>query len=255
MGLWTVGHAKTVLPALAVMILISCLLRRFLLHRPIRQRMIPLQVIAVFLVLLEIGKQTVSASRGYDLYHIPLHVCSLALFTLPAMAFYKGKHANAVRGTATGICTAIFLLMLIYPNLIYSEGNIQNFFGDYMDFHTVAFHNAVLLAVLLMQSLELYCPQKKGEGKSLVIFTAIYCLIAATAANALKTNYANFYSCNIPPLETVRLTVAEAIGTGATQVLYAAIVSVLTVLFILGSYHLYCLLASKLRKTAAIHAE
>ena len=71
----------------------------------------------------------------------------------------------------------------------------------------------------------------------------------------MKTNYANFYSCNIPPLETVRLTVAGAIGTGATQVLYAAIVSVLTVLFILGSYHLYCLIASKLRKTAAIHAE
>ena len=250
MNLWTVGHAKTLLPALVVMVLLSLLLRRILLHRPIRQRMIPLQMIAVFLVLLEIGKQTVSASRGYDLYHIPLHVCSLALFTLPVMAFYRGKHANVVHGITSGICFAIFLLLLIYPNLIYSEGNIQNFFGDYLDFHTVAFHNAVLFAVLLMLSLELYRPQKKGAGKALVIFIAVYCLISASAANILKTNYANFYSCNIPPLETVRLAVAEALGTGVAQILYAAIVSALTVLFILGSYRLYGLLATKLRKPA-----
>ena len=252
MNLWTAGHAKTMLPALAVMLLLSLVLRRLLLHRPIPQRMLPLQIIAVFLILLEIGKQTVSISRGYDLYHIPLHVCSLALFTLPAMAFYKGKHANVVHGITSGICYAIFLLMLIYPNLIYSEGNIQNFFGDYLDFHTVAFHNAVLLAVLLMQSLELYRPRKKGEGKALVIFTGVYCLIAASAANILKTNYANFYSCNIPPLETLRLTVAENIGTGATQVLYAVIVSALTVLFILGAYRLYCLIASKLSKSICV---
>jgi hypothetical protein len=249
MQLWTIGHGKTILPALAIMVAISLLLRRWLVHRPLRQRMIPLQVIGVFLVLIEIGKQAVSVYRGYDLYHIPLHVCSLALFTLPTMAFYRGRHANAIRGIGTGICTAIFLLMLIYPNLIYSEDNIRGFFEDYLDFHTVAFHNAVLLAVLLMYALELYRPQKKGEGKALVIFTGIYCLIAATMAQLLKTNYANFYTCNIPPLENLRQSVVKAVGNLTAQVLYALIVSVLTIAFIYGAYRLYCLIVPKVRIT------
>lgn len=245
MELWTTTHAKTMLPALAVMLLISLVLRKLLLHRPLKQRMIPLQVVAVFLVLIEIGKQVVSASDGYDLYHIPLHVCSLALFTLPAMAFYHGKYADRVRAVTCGICSGIFLLLLIYPCLIYSEDNIKNFFIHYLDFHTVAFHNAVLLAVCLMWSLELYRPERKGGWKTLVIFTSVYCLIAAFAANILETNYANFYSCNVPPLEEVRLAAAQAIGTVPTQILYALIVAALTVLFILGTYRLYCLTLRK----------
>ncbi|MBR5534777.1 MAG: MATE family efflux transporter, partial [Ruminiclostridium sp.] len=37
-------------------------------------------------------------------------------------------------------------------------------------------------------------------------------LVAATLAQILKTNFANFYSCNIPVLETVRETLRDSIG-------------------------------------------
>ena len=153
MELWTPTHTRSILPALAVMVLLSVLLRKWLLHKELKVRMIPVQIITVLLLLLEVGKQTISYRRGYDLYHIPLHVCSLFLFIMPAMAFYRGKGSKNVRAIAAAFCTAVFALMMIYPNLIYSADNVRNFFRDYMDFHTVAFHNLVMLLFMLLLAL------------------------------------------------------------------------------------------------------
>lgn len=241
MELWTPTHTRSILPALAVMVLLSVLLRKWLLHKELKVRMIPVQIITVLLLLLEVGKQTISYRRGYDLYHIPLHVCSLFLFIMPAMAFYRGKGSKNVRAIAAAFCTAVFALMMIYPNLIYSADNVRNFFRDYMDFHTVAFHNLVMLLFMLLLALNLHSPEK-GQGKAVVWFTVVYCAIAASMAHLLKTNFANFYRCNIPPLEELRLKVTGILGTAPTQFLYALIVSALTVGFVLGIYQLYRLL-------------
>ena len=102
MELWSSAHVKTLLPALAVMLILSIILRILLRKKDLKIRMIPVQIIAVLLLLLEVGKQAVSFSRGYDLYHIPLHFCSLLLFTLPAMAFYKGEICRS--GMCCGHC-------------------------------------------------------------------------------------------------------------------------------------------------------
>lgn len=238
MELWTAAHAKTILPALVVMFLVSLLLRKLLKEKSLKVRIIPVQIIAVILLLLEVGKQAVSFSQGYDLYHIPLHICSLFIFVIPAMAFYRGKHWGSVSAVASALCTAVFALMMIYPNLIYGTWNIEGFFRNYLDFHTVAFHNLVLLLFMLLPALNLHEPAK-GQGKAVAGFSVCYCAVAATMAHVLETNYANFYSCNIPPLEELRLNVAKNLGTVPTQILYALIVSGLTVSFIFGSYQLY----------------
>ena len=83
MELWSPAHIRTLLPSIGVMLILCVLFRLWLGKKPRRIRMIPLQVIAVALVVLEIFKQTISASKGYDLYHIPLHFCSLFLFAIP----------------------------------------------------------------------------------------------------------------------------------------------------------------------------
>lgn len=241
MELWTETHAKSILPALAVMLMLSLFLRKLLIGKDMRIRMIPIQVITVMLLLLEVGKQSISLIRGYDLYHIPLHVCSLFLFIMPAMAFYRGKHRHSVRAVAAAFCTAVFALMMIYPNLIYSADNVRKFFRDYMDFHTVAFHNLVMLLFMLLLALNLHSAEK-GYGKAIVGFTACYCVVASSMAHLLKTNFANFYHCNIPPLEDLRLKVTEILGVVPTQLLYVLIVSALTVGFVLGVYQLYRLL-------------
>ena len=249
MQLWTAAHAKTLPPALLAMILISIVLRLLIGKKSLKIRMIPLQIIAVLLVVLEIGKQYVSFKNGYDLYHIPLHYCSLFIFAVPAMAFYNGKHGAKVRAIGAGLCAAMAVLLLIYPALIYGEWNIRDYFKGYLDMHTVTFHNLVLFAFVLILALDLHTPTGKSEQKYPIWATVGFCVVSATAANILKVNFANFYECNIPPLEAVRVAVQNAAGYVPAQILYVCIVSALTVLFTWGAYWLYRLL----RKFTAIN--
>ena len=237
--LWTQEHALAVLPSFAVMLALAFVLGKALANKELKIRMIPLQVIACILLVLEAGKQVVSFSRGYDLYHIPLHFCSLFIFVLPAMAFWKGKRAETVRGVTAALCCAVMLFMLIYPNLIYSPSDVASFFSDFMSFHTVTFHGLVMFAFVLIVALRLHTPQPKGEKRAIVIFMLCYCTIAAIMAQVLKTNFNNFYRCNIPPLESLRVAVENALGYTVSQVMYVLIVIVLDVLFVLLSYWIY----------------
>ena len=245
MQLWTYEHTVTLVPAMVVMLLAGLIARRTLGSKPQHIRMIPLQVIAVLLLVLEVGKQAVSLYRGYDLYHLPFHFCSLYLFMLPLMAFYQGKHRHAVNAITAAICTSLFLLMLIYPNLIYSSHDIVHFFSDYMCFHTVAFHNLVMLACVLIIALRLHTPAPKGEPKAVLLFTLGFCAVSATMAQLLKTNYANYYSCNIPPLEAVRVSLQATLGYAPTQLLYILIVSALNLVFVLMCWGIYRLITKK----------
>lgn len=248
MELWTPEHIRTLLPAVGIMLVISVVFCLVLGNRSLKVRMIPIQIIACLLLLLEVGKQAVSLSRGYDLYHLPFHFCSLFLLVLPMMAFYRGKRRNAVNAISASVCTSLLLLMLIYPNLIYSGGNIQNFFKHYLDFHTVAFHNLVMLASFLIIALQLHDPQPKGEPKAVLLFVAGFCAVSASMAQILKTNYANYYSCNIPPLEAIRVSLQDVLGYGLTQFLYVLIVSALNFGFVLMCYYLYKLLLKFVRR-------
>ena len=238
MQLWTPEHAKTLLPALGVFLIISILLRLWLKNKPWQVRMIPIQVIAAILVLLEVGKQAISFSRGYDLYHIPLHFCSLVLFTLPAFAFYRGKYKNQVACISVVFVTAVFVLTAIYPDLIYGAGNITGYFEDYFNFHTVTFHNLVMLAFMLIVALDVYAPAK-GDWKYPVIFIGVYCIVAGIVSHLIDTNFNNLYRCNIPPLETLRLSIVDMIGYAPTQILYVIVVTCLDMAFTFGAYHFF----------------
>ncbi len=238
MQLWTPEHIKTLLPALGIMFIVSVLLRLWLKDKPWRVRMIPIQVVACVLVLLEIGKQACSFAKGYDLYHIPLHFCSLCLFALPAFAFWRGKHQDTVASIAVGFTSAVFVLTAIYPALIYGAWDIQNYFHSYFAFHTVTFHNLVMFAFMLMVALNVYQP-KKGAWKNPVVFIGVYCIIAAIVAHLIKTNFNNLYQCNVPPLESIRLAMHQKIGYVPTQILYVIIVICLDMAFTFGVYHFY----------------
>ena len=239
MGLWTPEHAKTLPITVLVMLILCILLRLFLGKREKRIRMIPLQILTVILLILEVGKQAVSFSRGYDLYHIPLHFCSLFLFVFPAMSFYRGKYENLVGGISSGLCAATAGLTLIYPSLIYGAGDVTNYFTDFLSFHTVTFHNLVILALFLIVFLQLHTPEKKGEPKAICIFLAIFCSIAAIMSQLLKTNYAGFYQCNIPFFEEVRLNMQPILGYAVTQIIYVAALMAAHMLFVLAFYWIY----------------
>lgn len=241
MELWTAEHAKTLLPAVAVMIVIAAILRITIGKKDLKIRMIPFQIVASILFAIEVGKQVMSLLQGYDLYHLPFHFCSLFIFMMPLMAFYKGKHKATVTAITSAICMATTFLTLVYPCLIYSASDITNFFSNYFCFHTVTFHNLVIFGIILILALNLHTPQQK-ETKTIILFTVCFCVVSAAMAQLLQTNFNNFYSCNIPPLESLRQSLQGILGYGLTQGLYILIVTVLDILFVFGSYWLYRLL-------------
>ena len=238
MGLWTPEHAATLLPSVAVMLILSLLLGKWLKGKPFETRMLPIKVVAVILLLLEVGKQVVSLCRGYDLYHLPFHFCSLFLFMMPAMAFYRGKHREKVFSITTSLCAACSLLMIVYPALIYSDGNIREFFREYLSFHTVLFHNLVVFAFLLILTLDVQPPAGKGSVKAISLFMLVFSVVAAIMSQLLKTNYTNMYTCNIPFFEELRLSLQPVLGYWITQLLYVSILTCLHILFVLMCYSL-----------------
>ncbi len=242
MVLWTKQHFQTLFPSFIVMIILGVVLRIFLGKKSEKIRMIPFQICAVIIFVLEIFKQLKSFQGGYDLYHIPLHFCSLFIYMLPLMAFYNGKYKDRVRGITTALCASLFIFMAVYPDLIYGAGNIENFFTDFFSFHTVAFHIIATFTFVLIVALDLHKPDIKKDAVALVIFMACYCAIAASMAQILETNYNNFYKCNIAPLQTVKDALEPSLGYAFTQLLYVVIVCILDLAFTQGAYHFYRLM-------------
>ncbi len=238
MELWTNYHLKTLLPAFILMIIAGVILRIFLGKKQEKTRLIPFQICAVIIVILEIIKQIKSLSEGYDLYHIPLHFCSLFIFMLPITAFYNGKYKDNVRAITSAICGALFLLMSIYPALIYNS-NIGETYKNFFTFHTVYFHLIATFTFVLMIALDLHSPATKKDLISIVIFIAVYCVIAGVTSQILETNFNNFYQCNVPPLENIRLSIMEKLGRPLTQTIYVIIVTILDLGFVTGSYFFY----------------
>lgn len=239
MELWTKEHFWQLVPSVIIMIIIALVLNKFIGNKPLKIRMIPFQILAVLLFISEIGKQVISFSRGYDLYHIPLHVCSLFIPLIPLMAFYNGKHREAVRTVTCSVTMALMMFMAIYPNLIYGSWNITNFFNDYFDFHTVFYHNVVIFEFILIIVLRLH---HIGEGKhvrNMALLGVGFSAVAGTMSQILKTNYANFYTCNIGPINDFVNTIKDALGYTVGQTIYVIILGILHVLFFIGCYYLY----------------
>ena len=246
MELWSAKHLETLPIAILIMLVVAIILRKFLINKPLKIRTIPFLVVSAILFILEIFKQVLSGIDGqYDLYHIPLHYCSILIFVpiFAALYTYFGKEEkkNKVLGLATATTSATALLTVIYPCLIYSAGNIENYFKGFFDFHTVTFHNLVIFACILMVALNLHKPNFKQSKCLIFIFMVGFCLLSSSMAQILKTNFANFYVCNIAPLETIRQAVANALGYWPAQIMYILINSSLTISFTIGSYFVYYL--------------
>ena len=71
--------------------------------------------------------------------------------------------------------------------------------------------------------------------------------MVCSESTSLCFRYANYYSCNIPILETVRQAVAAVIGALVAKLVYIAIVSLLNILFTRGAFAL-CRWAHKYTK-------
>ena len=243
MGLWSHEHVITIFPAFAIMIAVAILMRKLLINKSFEVRMIPIKIISVILVVIEIGKQICSASRGYNLYHIPLHFCSIFLYILPLMAFYRGKYQESMRSVACSTMLALFIGMLTIPSVIYSADRINTFFDDYLSFHTVFFHNLVMLALFITVALDLHRPSgKRRETLFVTLFGTGFVAIAASASHILQTNYSNFLFCTVGFIKTLTDNMKATFGEVPVTIFYTVTLAVLHVLLMVATNYLYLLI-------------
>lgn len=236
MGLWTIEHAYTVLPAIVVYIVVAILLAKLLKGKSEKVRYLPFQIMATVILVLEIIKQIDNIDEnGYDLYALPFHYCSLFLYLLPAHAFYKGKYKDYVDTATFGTCSSLFFFMLVMPAIVYGEGAIRDFTGSFSSFHTVTFHNIVLFYFTLMVAMRMYKTDTKKDLKVLAVFLAVYLVIAITLSQTLQVNFHNLYKCNLGMVEDIRLALISSIGW-VGQALYLLVLSILTILFAYLAY-------------------
>ncbi|MBO7196936.1 MAG: YwaF family protein [Clostridia bacterium] len=243
MSLWSNNHLLTVLPTFAVLAIVAVLMRIWLINKPYEMRMIPIKIISIILILIEIGKQAYSISIGYNLYHIPLHFCSIFIYVLPLMAFYRGKHREKMASTACAAMTSLFIGMLVMPNVIYSEERITAFFSDYLSFHTVFFHNIVIFALFLVISLDLHKPSaSRGELLFVIAFGAGFVALAATASYVLQTNFSNFLFTTVGVMQTLVEAVQLALGEVTTKIIYIASLAFLHILLLVITNYVFLLI-------------
>ena len=254
MQLWTPEHIKTVIPATIAMVVIAVILRLTIGKKSEKIRFIPFQILAVSLVVLEIIKQVYELVNGYDIYALPFHFCSLFIFLPITMAFYRGKHDQKVRAFTTMACAALFMFMMIYPDLIYGAGNILNIGNDLLSFHTVVFHNIAMFEFILIIALDLFKPNTKRDLKVLFICFTVYCLFEALMANVLDTNYNSMYYCAIPPFESMRLFLHGAIGTFFGQFVYCLCITIGDLLFVCLGYWIFRLIVLIINKISSVIA-
>ena len=155
---------------------------------------------------------------------------------------YDKKGSDIINAFACTVCVSLLLFLTVYPNLIYSAGNIDNFFTNYFDFHTVFFHNLVLFEFFLIIGLNLYSTNGKRYTKQVVIAAFFYAVIAAITAQVLKTNFSNFYDCNIEAVRNLVNAIKAQIGNVFGQILYVSIMVILHVGFFTVSYYVYLLI-------------
>lgn len=242
MQFWTITHVKIQLPLMALMVVAAWLLRRGLKNKEERVRMIPFQIVAAVIALLEIVKQLKSLATGYDFWHLPFHVCSVITVLLPLMAFYRGRYQQPLRGVTTAFIAGLIALMLIYPNGIYSDSALLGAFQTFAYFHMTLFHFLAVFAGVLIFALGLHEPQPRRDVKATLAVMLCYCVVAAVMANLLQINFHNFYRCILEPVEQLRLGFCAHLGAFWGQVLYVFLFSLVNLSGVLFCYVLYSLL-------------
>ena len=251
MELWTYEHFLAIVPAFVIFVIISLVLRKFLINKPLHIRMIPFQGATVVLLIAELIKQIVSFGYNgevYRMYSLPLHVCSLFLFLLPLMAFYKGKWSDLINTIACTVCGALTLFMVIIPTMLYPANEIREWYTNYLFFHTVFFHDWVLFIFILILALNLHECEKKTYLKEVAIFGLGYSIVAASCSYLLKTNFSNFYECNMPPVKALVDSISASAGQTFGTLFYVVVLTFLHIGFFILSYYIYRLIAKLIKK-------
>ena len=201
---------KKVLP-IALLIVINLTLVIYLIFRKKSDKIknIPLIVIAILMLIMEITKQILSIRRGYDLWHMPLHFCSLFLYWFPLMAFFKDGKVKRF-GTTMSYASAmtVFFCFYLYPGKILGGNNTANIFNSFFTFHTFTYHHLIFLYLFVGLSLNMF-KLNKSCFMHIVIGISLYGVVALSFAYILDANYCNLLVSDIDFVEKWRQNIGQ----------------------------------------------
>ena len=233
---WTYEHVVTLLPTLVVFAIVSVLLGVWLKNRTEKIRLIPIHIVTILLVLLELIKQIKSIIIGYDFSKFPLYYCSLFILLYLATSIYRGKHKDSVRTLTVTTGLTLLVTMLVMPDIIYSSGAVRNMLNDFDDFHTVVYHNLVLLGTMLLLTLDFCKLHIKKDYLISSVFYISYCVIAAPISILSNKNFNHFTYNAVDFIENIRLGLIDIFGYGFGQSIYVLLDLIVTVGFSLIVY-------------------
>ena len=222
--MWTKLHLMTLLPCCAIYIIIAYVLSVILKNKSEKVKLIPSKIIAVLLIVFEITKQILAIKNGYSKWTLPLHFCSQFFWLIPLMAFYNGKYKYTVREISTTASAMLFLFMCIYPSSVYGDTAILSFFTNFSCFHSVFYHNLVLLNLAIVLACRLNEFDTNQDIQSNIMIFGLYSIIAGYFAQVLRTNFNNFYYNFVPLFENIRLGLISSFSNFG-QLLYVVIVA------------------------------
>lgn len=154
---------------------------------------LPFRIIAVLMLVMEAAKQIYMLSVGYDLYYLPLQICSIFLISYPLAAFGRGKIKSF--GWCLSLCLGfsasfaqVFLSFILTKDYVF-----KLFTPEATPFHyfTVFYHHIVILHFVLMLFLKPYIPDKRDILPT-IAFYAGFMVLSCVCANIFHENYSGF---------------------------------------------------------------
>jgi len=201
-----------VLPiALLVIIILTILCRIFLKNKSNLVKSLPLQIIALSVVLLEITKLIRNIAKGFDTWALPFHYCSMFVFFFPLAQFGNEKIQKYLKPAAFNCALAMFVVFYFSPITIIGH-SCENIFANFDDFHTFTFHHLIILYLFLSMALSNYSPTKK-DYIYVCVCMLFYSVIGMSLAYMLNTNYCNFLEGTIEFLEILRKYTGQTVYT------------------------------------------
>ena len=194
---------------MVVVLLLGITLRRLLKDKDRRVREIPVQTLAVMLLVLEVIKQVyhLFIVRDWEPWDLPMHFCSFFLIWFTFALCSRGQ----IRQLAYSCCLCggilVTIMLAAAPQMIVNVA-CQNIFGSFPSFHTYFFHFSVVAYWEWLLLLRVYEPHKSHIWQTILLYMASFALIMA-AAFIFNTNYTNVLSTDIGVLEHLRLSAGQ----------------------------------------------
>ena len=202
----------------AISLLITLVLYKFLGHKDLKTRRLPLIVLTFIILLFEILKQIKNLIPGQNAYlmtfkndgsqfsgyALPFHLCSFFIF-FPVLALVtKGKAKDFFENMTLVWAVSITAFTVLYPQSVYGD-QVRSFYRGEEFQHSIFFHQSAVLYLMLACALKPFDISIKKIWYVPLGFL-LYAAIAVPMAFIFDANYCSILSCDFfPIIDTIRV--------------------------------------------------